>query len=101
MTYEEEKKYLVSKAKEFLGNAEVVWLEDVKGNTDYLTLNYFGKPLEVELVGLELDNEVSVRTYSEEYPDGADSSYLAEFSNDEIKKILELFGIDYQFWHSL
>ena len=95
MTYEEEKKYLVSKAKEFLGNAEVVWLEDVKGNTDYLTLNYFGKPLEVELVGLELGNEVSVRTYSEEYPDGADSSYLAEFSNDEIKKILELFGIDY------
>lgn len=95
MSYEEEKKYLVSKAKEFLGNAEVVWLEDVKGNTDYLTLNYFGKPLEVELVGLELGNEVSVRTYSEEYPDGADSSYLAEFSNDEIKKILELFGIDY------
>ena len=95
MTYEEEKKYLVSKAKEFLGNAEVVWLEDVKGSTDYLTLNYFGKPLEVELVGLELGNEVSVRTYSEEYPDGADSSYLAEFSNDEIKKILELFGIDY------
>ena len=95
MSYEEEKKYLVSKAKEFLGNAEVVWLEDIKGNTDYLTLNYFGKPLEVELVGLELGNEVSVRTYSEEYPDGADSSYLAEFSNDEIKKILELFGIDY------
>ena len=95
MSYEEEKKYLVSKAKEFLGNAEVVWLEDVKGNTDYLTLNYFGKPLEVELVGLELGNEVSVRTYSEEYPDGADSSYLAEFSNDEIKRILELFGIDY------
>lgn len=95
MSYEEEKKYLVSKAKEFLGNEEVVWLEDVKGNTDYLTLNYFGKPLEVELVGLELGNEVSVRTYSEEYPDGADSSYLAEFSNDEIKKILELFGIDY------
>lgn len=105
MSYEEEKKYLVSKAKEFLGNEEVVWLEDVKGSTDYLTLNYFGKPLEVELVGLELDNEVlvgseldnevSVRTYSEEYPDGADSSYLAEFSNDEIKKILELFGIDY------
>lgn len=95
MSYEEEKKYLVSKAKEFLGNEEVVWLEDVKGNTDYLTLNYFGKPLEVELVGLELGNEVSVRTYSEEYPDGADSSPLAEFSNDEIKKILELFGIDY------
>ena len=95
MTYEEEKKYLVEKAKEFLGNAEVVWLEDVKGNTDYLTLNYFGKPLEVELVGLELGNEVSVRTYSEEYPDGADSSYLAEFSNDEIKKILDIFGIDY------
>ena len=95
MSYEEEKKYLVSKAKEFLGNAEVVWLEDVKGNTDYLTLNYFGKPLEVELVGLELGDEVSVRTYSEEYPDGADSSYLAEFSNDEIKRILDIFGIDY------
>ena len=95
MSYEEEKKYLVSKAKEFLGNAEVVWLEDVKGNTDYITLNYFGKPLEVELVGLELGNEVSVRTYSEEYPDGADSSPLAEFSNDEIKKILDIFGIDY------
>lgn len=101
MSYEEEKKYLVEKAKEFLGNAEVVWLEDVKGNTDYITLNYFGKPLEVELVGLELDNEVSVRTYSEEYPDGADSSCLSEFSNDEIKKILDIFGIDYQFWHSL
>lgn len=95
MSYEEEKKYLVSKAKEFLGNAEVVWLEDVKGNTDYITLNYFGKPLEVELVGLELGNEVSVRTYSEEYPDGADSSCLAEFSNDEIKRILDIFGIDY------
>ena len=95
MTYEEEKKYLVSKAKEFLGNAEVVWLEDVKGNTEYLTLNYFGRPLEVELVGLELGNEVSVRTYSEEYPDGADSSCLSEFSNDEIKKILDIFGIDY------
>ena len=95
MSYEEEKKYLVEKAKEFLGNAEVVWLEDVKGNTDYITLNYFGKPLEVELVGLELGNEVSVRTYSEEYPDGADSSPLAEFSNDEIKKILDIFGIDY------
>ena len=95
MSYEEEKKYLVEKAKEFLGDAEVVWLEDVKGNTDYLTLNYFGKPLEVELVGLELDNEVSARTYSEEYPDGADSSCLAEFSNDEIKRILDIFGIDY------
>ena len=95
MSYEEEKKYLVEKAKEFLGNAEVVWLEDVKGNTDYLTLDYFGKPLEVELVGLELGDEVSVRTYSEEYPDGADSSYLAEFSNDEIKRILDIFGIDY------
>lgn len=95
MSYEEEKKYLVSKAKEFLGNTEVVWLEDIKGNTDYLTLNYFGKPLEVELVGLELGNEVSVRTYSEEYPDGADSSCLAEFSNDEIKRILDIFGIDY------
>ena len=95
MSYEEEKKYIVEKAKEFLGNAEVVWLEDVKGNTEYLTLEYFGKPLEVELVGLELDNEVSVRTYSEEYPDGADSSYLAEFSNDEIKRILDIFGIDY------
>ena len=95
MSYEEEKKYLVEKAKEFLGDAEVVWLEDVKGNTDYLTLNYFGKPLEVELVGLELDNEVSVRTYSAAYPDGADSSYLAEFSNDEIKRILDIFGIDY------
>ena len=95
MSYEEEKKYLVSKAKEFLGDAEVVWLEDVKGNTEYLTLNYFGKPLEVELVGLELGNEVSVRTYSEEYPDGADSSCLSEFSNDEIKKILDIFGIDY------
>ena len=101
MSYEEEKKYLVSKAKEFLGNAEVVWLEDVKGNTDYITLNYFGKPLEVELVGLELGDEVSVRTYSEEYPDGADSSPLAEFSNDEIKRILDIFGIDYQFWHDL
>lgn len=95
MSYEEEKKYLVEKAKEFLGNAEVVWLEDVKGNTDYITLNYFGKPLEVELVGLELGDEVSVRTYSEEYPDGADSSPLAEFSNDEIKRILDIFGIDY------
>ena len=95
MSYEEEKKYLVSKAKEFLGNAEVVWLEDVKGNTDYLTLDYFGKPLEVELVGLELGDEVSVRTYSEEYPDGADSSCLVEFSNDEIKRILDIFGIDY------
>lgn len=30
MSYEEEKKYLVEKAKEFLGDAEVVWLEDVK-----------------------------------------------------------------------
>jgi len=96
MSYEEEKKYLVEKAKEFLGNAEVVWLEDVKGNTDYLTLNYFGEPLEVELVSLEyLDNEVSVRTYSEEYPDGADSSSLAEFSNDEIKRIFDIFDIDY------
>ena len=95
MSYEEEKKYLVSKAKEFLGNEEAVWLEDVKGNTDYLTLDYFGKPLEVELVGLELGDEVSVRTYSEEYPDGADSSCLAEFSNDEIKKILDIFGVDY------
>ena len=95
MSYEEEKKYLVEKAKEFLGDAEVVWLEDVKGNTEYLTLNYFGKPLEVELVGLELGDKVSVRTYSEEYPDGADSSYLSEFSNDEIKRILDIFGIDY------
>ena len=95
MSYEEEKKYLVSKAKEFLGNEEAVWLEDVKGNTDYLTLDYFGKPLEVELVGLELGDEVSVRTYREEYPDGADSSYLAEFSNDEIKRILDIFGVDY------
>lgn len=96
MNYEEEKKYLVEKAKEFLGNAEVVWLEDVKGNTDYLTLNYFGKPLEVEVVGIENDgDEISIRTYSEEYPDGADSSSLDEFSNDEIKRILELFDIDY------
>lgn len=96
MSYEEEKKYLVEKAKEFLGDAEVVWLEDVKGNTDYLTLNYFGEPLEVEVVGIEaFGDDISVRTYSEEYPDGADSSSLDEFSNDEIKRILELFDIDY------
>lgn len=96
MNYEEEKKYLVEKAKEFLGDEEVVWLEDVKGNTDYLTLNYYGKPLEVEVVGIEtFGDDISIRTYSEEYPDGADSSSLAEFSNDEIKRILELFDIDY------
>lgn len=96
MSYEEEKKYLVEKAKEFLGDAESVWLEDVKGNTDYLTLNYFGKPLEVEVVGIEtFGDDISIRTYSEEYPDGADSSSLNEFSNDEIKRILELFDIDY------
>lgn len=96
MSYEEEKKYLVEKAKEFLGNAEVVWLEDVKGNTEYLTLDYFGKPLEVEVVGIEnFGDDISIRTYSEEYPDGADSSSLDEFSNDEIKRILELFDIDY------
>ena len=97
MTYEEEKKYLIQKAKEFLGNAEFVWLEDVRGITDYLTLNFYGKPLEVEIIGIETfgDDDISVRTYSEEYPDGADSSSLSEFSNDEIKKILELFDIDY------
>lgn len=96
MGYEEEKKYLVSKAKEFLGNADVVCLKDVKGNTEYLFLKYFDEPLEVEVVALEyLDNEVSVRTYSEEYPNGVDSSPLAEFSNGEIKRILELFGIEF------
>lgn len=96
MSYEEEKKYLVEKAKEFLGNAEVVWLEEVKGSTEYITLNYFGKPLEVEVVGIEtFGDDISVRTYSEEYPDGADSSSLDEFSNDEIKRILELFDIDF------
>jgi len=96
MNYEEEKKYLVEKAKEFLGNAEVVWLEDVRGNTEYLTLNYFGEPLEVEIVALEtFGDDISVRTYSEEYPDGADSSSLDEFSNDEMKRILDLFDIDY------
>lgn len=96
MSYEEEKKYLVEKAKEFLGNAEVVWLEDVKGNTDYLTLNYFGEPTETEIVALEIaDGELYLLSYSEDYPDGVDSSSLDEFSNDEIKRILELFDIDF------
>lgn len=100
MSYEEEKKYLVEKAKEFLGNAEVVWLEDVKGNTCYITLKYYGEPLEVELVGLEEGfledgSDMSVRTYSDEYPDGADSTCLKDFSNDEIKRILDAFDIDY------
>ena len=100
MTYEEEKKYLIQKAIDFLGGGEVVWLEDVKGSTCYITLTYYGEPLEVELVGLEEGfladgSDISVRTYSEEYPDGADSSSLAHFSNDEIKRILELFDIDF------
>ena len=96
MSYEEEKKYLVKKAKEFLGDAEVVYLEDVNGYTDYLVLNYFGEPIETEIVALEtFGDDISVRTYNEKYPDGADSSSLDEFSNDEIKRILELFGIDF------
>lgn len=100
MSYEEEKKYLIQKAIEFLGCAEVVWLEDVKGNTDYITLKYYGEPLEVELVGLEEGfledgSDITVRTYSVEYPDGADSSCLKDLSNDEIKKIFDAFDIDY------
>lgn len=97
MSYEEEKRYLVEKAKEFLGNAEVLWLEDVKGNTDYLTLNYFGKPTETEISALEIaDGEVYLWSFSEDYPDdGKSLDKLSEFSNDEIKRILDIFGIDY------
>ena len=97
MSYEEEKKYLVEKAKEFLGNAEVVWLEDVKGNTDYLTLNYFGEPTETEIVALEIaDGKVYLWSNSESYPDdGKSLDEFSEFSNDEMKRILELFGIDF------
>ena len=100
MTYEEEKKYLIQKAIDFLGGSEVVWLEDVKGNTSYITLTYYGEPLEVELVGLEEGfledgSDISVRTYSEKYPDGADSTDLKDFSNDEIKRIFDVFDIEY------
>lgn len=39
MSYEEEKKYLVSKAKEFLGNAEVIVDADARGNYETICAN--------------------------------------------------------------
>lgn len=99
MNYIEEKKYLVNKAINFMNGRDSVYLEDILGNTDYITLEYFGNKIECEAVGLEMfddsPNEVFLRTYSEEYPDGAETDNLKYFSNDEIKKILDLFGIEY------
>ena len=54
MNYEEEKKYLVEKAKEFFGNAEVVWLEDVKGIPITLLLTISESLLKLKLLLLKL-----------------------------------------------
>lgn len=91
------RKEIVSKAKEFLGNSEVVLLKDVKGNIDYLTLNYYGEPTKTEIGALEIANgKVYLWSYSESYPDdGKSLDEFSEFSNDEMKRILELFDIDF------
>jgi hypothetical protein len=103
MTYEEEKNYLHQKALEFLSDKDYAYAEDGK---NHLTLKYCGEDVDTEIESIELVDyvdeeendcvEVCVRSHSQVYPDNTDLSSLTEFSNEEMKMILDLFGIKYQ-----
>ena len=102
MTYEEEKKYLYQKALDFLADKDYA---NADGENNHLMLKYFSEELDTEVESIELfdafdenDNmfvEVWVRSHNDEYPDYTDLSKFDEFSNEEMKKILDLFGVEY------
>lgn len=98
MSYEEEKLRLKEKAIRFLSGKNYVNADTEK---NHLNLTYFNEKIDTEIEDIELFDEVDgsvnvyVRSNSEEYPDGYDLTPLEEFDNDEMKEILDLFGIKY------
>lgn len=98
MSYEEEKLRLKEKAIRFLRGKNYVNADTEK---NHLNLTYFNEKIDTEIEDIELFDEVDgsvnvyVRSNSEEYPEGYDLTPLEEFDNDEMKQILDLFGIKY------
>lgn len=98
MSYEEEKLRLKEKAIRFLSGKNYVNADTEK---NHLNLTYFNEKIDTEIEDIELFDEVDgsvnvyVRSNSEEYPEGYDLTPLEEFDNDEMKEILDLFGIKY------
>lgn len=98
MSYEEEKLRLKEKAIRFLSGKNYVNADTEK---NHLNLTYFNEKIDTEIEDIELFDEVDgsvnvyVRSHSEEYPEGYDLTPLEEFDNDEMKEILDLFGIKY------
>ena len=98
MGYEDEKLRPKEKAIRFLRGKNYV---DAPAEKNHLNLTYFGEKIDTEIEDIELFDEVDgnvnvyVRSNSEEYPEGYDLTPLEEFGNDEMKEILDLFGIKY------
>lgn len=106
MTYEEEKKYLCDKCAEYIIKDNVTnCIYPLSKDDNKLMLTYFGEKVETELAYMytEGDDEgyiVFLKSTSNAYPedyaeDKEDFSPLDEFSNDEIKAIMQKFGIEY------
>lgn len=89
--YNKEKRELVKKCKEFLechGNCENAGENKVK-------LNYFGSETECVIDSIYIENgQVVVISFADDYPDGASYDNLADFDNEEMKKIMRVFGIE-------
>lgn len=97
MTYEDEKKYLNKCAIDALKNVDD-WFMSVSEN-NVIKLTYYGEDIDTEVRSIQLlsDTIVEVISYSDEYPFEYKLSddVFTDFSNDEMKRILDLFNIKY------
>lgn len=95
MTYENEKKYLNKSAIDALKNVDGMSLTLTENNK--IKLKYYGEEIDTDVIGIELHGRktVEVFTCSDAYPNGQTSDLFTDFSNDEMKRILDLFNIKY------
>ena len=97
MTYEDEKKYLNKCAVKALKKTDD-WFMSVSEN-NVIKLAYYGDDIDSEVRSIQLltDSTVEVISYSDEYPfeNKRFEDVFTDFSNDEMKRILDLFNIKY------
>ena len=95
MNYQEEKERLNKIMANFLHeNGDIIYTNEDAGNT--CKLAYFDEEVTAKVDYAEADDsDVYVHTTAEEYPNGYEIDIFKEFSNDEMKKIMDIFGIEY------
>lgn len=97
MTYEDEKKYLNKCAVKALKKVDDSFMSVSENNV--IKLAYYGEDIDTEVSSIELlgDTTVEVISYSDKFPfeDKRFVDIFTDFSNDEMKRILDLFNIKY------